>query len=64
MINNKNCNCKNGYTPYILNGECRFCYGKNPLYNIKQNYIFYNKNICKILTKNNNIIKSHKLNNS
>ena len=24
------CSCINGYSPYILNGECRFCYGKKP----------------------------------
>ena len=56
MIYYNCCNCKNGYTPYILNGECRFCYGKQPILDNKINHIFYDNKYIKILTKINNII--------
>jgi len=44
------CNCSNGYIPYILNGDCRYCYGKNPK---NGNNIFYNNKNYKILTNKN-----------
>ena len=25
------CKCKNGYTPFNKNGNCRFCFGINPV---------------------------------
>ena len=61
MINN-NCNCTTGYTPYILNGECRFCYGKQHILETKVNHIFYDNKYIKILTNINNIINNNNKN--
>ena len=64
MINYNSCNCKNGYIPYILNGECRFCYGKTPIQDNNINHIFYDNKYYKILTKINNIITNKNINNN
>lgn len=62
MINYNSCNCKNGYTPYILNGECRFCYGKIPIQDSTINNLFYYNKYYKILKKINDIITDKNLN--
>jgi hypothetical protein len=56
------CNCTNGYSPYILNGECRFCYGKNiQITNEKYNIII--KKINQIITHININIEHDTINN-
>ncbi len=51
MITCNNCNWKHCYTPYILNGECRICYGTKPKQDKKINYLFYDNKYYKILKK-------------
>ena len=63
MIYYNKCNCKYGYSPYILNGECRFCYGKNPIQDNKINNLFYNNKYYIILNTINNIITNKHNNN-
>jgi len=56
------CNCYKGYTPYVLNGECRFCYGKKPNINTINNNIFYDNKYFKIFNKINELILNKNLN--
>jgi len=64
MITCNNCKCKNGYTPYILNGECRFCYGTNPIQDNKINNLFYDNKYYKILKKMNDMITNKTINDN
>jgi len=62
MVTYNCCNCKNGYTPYILNGECRFCYGKKPTEPYKINGIFYDNKYFNIFKKINELIINKNMN--
>ena len=56
------CKCYKGYAPYVLNGECRFCYGKKPLISTKESHIFYDNKYFKIFNKINELILNKNLN--
>jgi hypothetical protein len=66
MFNSYNCcSCINGYSPYILNGECRFCYGKKSICNNnKINNTYYDKQYYNTLQKINNIITNKTINDN